>query len=181
LDLATWTFLEEFEGDNLTLTQADVDCYHPHRYPDLNLAVVPDLLQAGDTCTRYSQDTKQSNQYNACCVYRAQRLQLITIRPVRGGERLNMPKGADHWQGHSEGLEYEYGLTADYQEGLRPIDCCELFRTIKHFTMREGMEPQVLLYNNWTQKLLIAMGAQNYDVSNMLEENDEGFPPFAPD
>ena len=84
-----------------------------------------------------------------------------------------MPKGAAHWQGHSEGLEYEYGYTVDYQEGLRPIDCCELFRTINHFTTMEGMEPQVLLYNNWTRKLLIAMGAQNYDVSNMEDKELE--------
>ena len=33
------------------------------------------------------------------------------------------------------------------------------------------MEPQVLLYNDWTQKLLTAMEAQNYDVSNI--ENEE--------
>ena len=32
------------------------------------------------------------------------------------------------------------------------------------------MEPQVLLYNDWTQKLLIAMEAQNCDVSNMDNE-----------
>ena len=83
LDLAAWTVVEEFEGGNLTLTQADVDCYHPHRYPDLNLAVVLDLSQAGDTCRRHAQDIKQCNHYNAWCVYRAQRLHIITIRPVR--------------------------------------------------------------------------------------------------
>jgi hypothetical protein len=166
LAVASWTVVEELEGGNLTLTQTDVDCYHPHRYPDLYLAVVLDLSQPGDTYARYSHDTKQWNQYNVCCVYRAQRLQIITIRPVRGGERLIMLQGAAHWQRHSKGLEYEYGNTADYQEGLRPIDCCELFRTIKHFTMSEGMEPQVPLYNDWT-----AIEAQTYDVSNI--ENEE--------
>jgi hypothetical protein len=171
IDLGAWTVVEELEGGFQALAQADIDCYHPHRYPDLNFNVVLDLSQQGGTYARYAQDTQIWNHYNACCMYRGHKLQIITIRAVREGERLNMPKGSAHWYGHADGMSNEHSFQVVNQEGSYKVDCQGKYCLIKDFSMTEGMIPRILLYEHWTSRLRNTLETQNGEEVNVEEYN----------
>ena len=66
-------------------------------------------------------------------------MHLITIRNVKIGEKLLLPKGVAHWQGHENGLLYEYAYVADHQGGGN-IRIAERFKDIRVFKLEMGMD-----------------------------------------
>ena len=58
---------------------------------------------------------------------------LITIRDVAKGEKLILPKGAAHWQGHEDELLYEHAFVAKYQAEGQNIRIAERFNNTRVF------------------------------------------------
>ena len=112
-----WYCSRTTRRDCLKSSQSDLISYQPYQYPDINLGLTLDVTSPGSCLLRYAQDTKQWNRYNSCYIYRHNQLHLITIRDVEKGEKLILPKEAAHWQGHEDGLLYEYAYVAEHQGG----------------------------------------------------------------
>jgi hypothetical protein len=135
---------------------------------------------------------------------------LITIRDVEKGEKLILPKGATHWQGHEDGLLYEYAYVADHQGGGN-IRIAERFKDIRGFKLEMGMDLKLAPYQDWTKRLMRHLRATrlpthesvNFDmrcimyfrlekgmgleidgskgVCDTYKEEQQDFPPFGPD
>ena len=132
-----------------------------------------DVTTPGSCLLRYAQDTKKWNRYNACYIYRHNQLHLITIRDVEKGEKLIIPKGAAHWQGHEDGLLYEHGYVAEYQEGSYTIKLAERFKDIRDFKLEMGNCSALAPYQEWTAQLkqlqmLIGGPSQEYTDFDMM-------------
>ena len=69
------------------------------------------------------------------------------------GEKLILPKGAVHWQGHEDRLLYEYGYAAEHQEGGHTIRIAERFKDIRGFKLEMGMDSTLAPYQDWTERL----------------------------
>ena len=153
-DVPRGTIIEHLDGDCLPSCSTDLDAYHPFQYPDLNLNVTLDVTTPGGSLLRYAQNGKNWNRYNACYVYRHHQLQLITIRDVERGEKLLLPKGAAHWQGHEEGLLYEYAYAMEPKKGGGVVSLAERYESFRCFRMETGMESTLIPYQDWTTELL---------------------------
>ena len=168
------------------------------------------MTSPGSCLLRYAQDTKQWNRYNSCYIYRHNQLHLITIRDVEKGGKLILPKGAAHWQGHEDGLLYEYAYVADHQGGGN-IRIAERFKDIRGFKLEMGMDLKLAPYQDWTKRLMQHLRATrlplqeiiNFDVMCLMyfriekgmgleidgnkgvcdiyKEEQQDFPPFGPD
>ena len=134
-----WYRSRKLDGDCLESSQSDITSYHPYQYPDINLGLTLDVTSPGSCLLRYAQDTKQWNRYNSCNIYRHNQLHLITIRDVEKGEKLVLPKEAAHWQGHEDGLLYEYAYVAEHRGGGK-IRLAERFKDIRVFKLEIGMD-----------------------------------------
>ena len=209
-DVPSGTVLEQLDGDCLKSSQSDITSYHPYQYPDINLGLTLDVTSPGRCILRYAQDTKQWNRYNSCYIYRHNQLHLVTIRDVEKGEKLILPKGAAHWQGHDDGLLYEYAYVAEHRGGGQ-IRLAERFKDIRVFKLEIGMDLTLAPYPDWTIRLLRHLSATrvtslnhiNFDmmcrmyfriekemgleidgnkgVCDISKEEQQDFPPFGPD
>jgi hypothetical protein len=110
----------------------------------LNLNVTLDVTTPGGSLLRYAQDGKNWNRYSACCVYRHHQLQLVTIRSVERGKNLILPKGAAHWQGHEEGLLYEYTYAMEPKKGGGVVSLAERYESFRCFRMETEMESMLI-------------------------------------
>ena len=63
---------------------------------------------------------------------------MITIRDVAKGEKLILPKRAAHWQGHEDGLLYEYAYVAEHQAGGPKLRIVERYKDIRDFKLQIG-------------------------------------------
>ena len=169
------------------------------------------MTTPGSCLLRYAQDTKTWNRYNACYIYRHNQLHLITIRDVEKGEKLILPKRASHWKGHEDGLLYEHGYVAEYQEGGHTIKIAERFKDIRDYKLEMGMDSALTSYQDWTPRLKGHLGTTgelsseciNFDIKcymyfriekgmgfyiegsqgvyDVYKEEQQDFPPFGPD
>jgi hypothetical protein len=209
-DVPCGTVIEQLDGDYLTVFPSEVNTYHPYYYPDINLNLLLDVTTAGGSALRYAQDFKQWHRYNACYIYRYNQLHLITIRHVERGERLTVPKGASHWQGHEEGLLYEFANWAHASCGRMDLNIAERFQAIRHYKMETGMGNMLLPYQEWTTYVLqlcellsipksdqmdydmmcqlyfrfekgIGLDREGQGVCDVLRKYQRAYPPFGPD
>ena len=70
------------------------------------------------------------------------------------GEKLLLPKGAAHWQGHEEGLLYEYAYAMEPKKGGGVVSLAERYESFRCFRMETGMESTLIPYQDWTTELL---------------------------
>jgi hypothetical protein len=166
-DVPSATVLEQLDGDCLKSSQSDITSYHPYQYPDINLGLTLDVTSPGSCLLRYAQDTKQWNRYNSCYIYRHNQLHLVTIRDVEKGEKLILPKGAAHWQGHEDGLLYEYAYVAEHRGGGQ-IRLAERFKDIRVFKLEIGMDLTLAPYPDWTTRLLRHLSATRVTSQNHI-------------
>ena len=204
------TIIEHLDVDCLPSHPTDLDIYHPFQYPDLNLNVTLDVTTPGGSLLRYAQDGKNWNRYNACYVYRHHQLNLITIRNVERGEKLLLPKGAAHWQGHEEGLLHEYTYAVEPQKGGGVVSLAERYESFRCFRMETGMESTLIPYQDWTTELLqlnscmkgespddidydmkcflyfrsvmgVGVNLDSQGACVRLDKDERSFPPYGPD
>ena len=127
------------------------------------------------------------------------------------GEKLILPKGVAHWQGHEDGLLYEYAYVAEHQAGGQYIRIAEHFKDIRGFKLEMGMGFKLAPYQDWTARLKQrqrairgpsqecidfdimchmyfrfkkGMGSEidgSQGLFDLYKEEQQAFPPFGPD